>query len=105
MSGTVTVADFSAVRTTNEVTCVTTGGYSDIQEGAQVVVTDASGTTVALGRLAYGSWNRHTGCVFLFNVPDVPGGHKFYGVEVGHRGRLQYTAEQVAQPLALTIGG
>ncbi|MFF4417498.1 hypothetical protein ACFYY8_33655 [Streptosporangium sp. NPDC001559] len=105
MSGTVTVADFSAVTTMDEVRCATRGGYSDIQEGAQVVVTDASSTTIALGRLAYGSWNRHTGCVFLFNVEGVPGGHKFYGVEVSHRGRLQYTAEQVAQPLALTIGG
>ncbi|MER7126762.1 hypothetical protein [Micrococcus luteus] len=104
VSGTVTVKDFSAVTTMNEVTCTTRGGYSDIQEGAQVVVTDASSTTIALGQLAHGSWDRHTGCVFFFNIPDVPADQKFYGVEVSHRGRLQYTAEQVVKPLALTIG-
>lgn len=97
-----TVKDATAV--VKGSSCATTGGYADIRRGAQVVVTDASSATIALGQLGYGSWDRQKGCVFLFTVADVPAGHRFYGVEVTHRGRLQFSAEQVAEPLALTIG-
>jgi len=104
VSGSVTVhGEHPQVVTANELTCVTGGGYDDIREGAQVVVTDASGATIAVGRLGFGSWKRNVGCVFLFEL-EVPGGHDFYGIEVSHRGRLQYPAEQLAAPLDLTLG-
>ncbi|MFF0818282.1 hypothetical protein ACFYVR_24485 [Rhodococcus sp. NPDC003318] len=39
-----------------------------------------------------------------FTVPDVPRGHKFYEVEVGHRGGLSYTESEAESGLALTLG-
>jgi len=90
--------------------CVMDGGYSDVREGAQVVVSDDKSTTIAIGRLGGGRlvlpdpdyWSTRK-CVFPFTV-SAPAGHPFYGVEVSHRGRLQYTAAQLAVPLALTLG-
>lgn len=84
------------------------GGYDDIREGAQVVVSDEAGATIALGRLGSGVFRRRDdgskGCDFPFAVEQVPPGHGFYGVEVSHRGRLQYTAEQARRPLELELG-
>ncbi|MEV0616179.1 hypothetical protein AB0I81_22890 [Nonomuraea sp. NPDC050404] len=93
-----------AVLTDNELTCRGGGGFDDLREGAQVVVSDAAGKTIALGQLGAGSWKRGVGCIFLFTVADVPGGLDFYGVEVSHRGRVQYTAAQLAAPVELSIG-
>ncbi|MFF0864122.1 hypothetical protein ACFYUV_20355 [Nonomuraea sp. NPDC003560] len=91
--------------------CTTTGaGFKDIQEGVQVVVTDAASKTIALAALGPGKMRRPGGpdaldrhCVFPFAV-SAPAGHDFYGVEVSHRGRVQFTAAQVKTPLELTLG-
>ncbi len=96
--------DYPAVQV-DGIMCGTGGGYTDIREGAQVVVTDESAKTIALGRLGKGAWANTTAeCIFFFTVTGVPTGLQFYGIEVSHRGRLQYTAAQLATPLALTIG-
>ncbi len=84
--------------------CQTGGSYADIQPGATVTVSDASGKTLALGALGDGTQDGASNCKVPFTVTGVPAGEKFYGVEVTHRGRLQYTAEQLAEPLALTLG-
>ena len=85
-------------------------GYEDIRDGAQVVITDASSKTIAVGKLGPGKMRRPGGadasdrhCVFAFEV-SAPRGHDFYGIEVSHRGRLQYTAAQLQAPLELTLG-
>ncbi|TQS29098.1 hypothetical protein [Microbispora sp. KK1-11] len=91
-------------------TCVMDGGYSDIRQGAQVVVSDEKGTTIAIGNLGEGTldlpnlqaWGTRS-CVFPFLV-KAPAGRRFYGVEVSHRGRLQYTEAQLAEALRLTLG-
>lgn len=92
-------------------TCTMDGGYSDIRTGAQVVVSEARGSTIALGALGPGVldlpdsafWGTRS-CVFPFTVSDVPAGHAFYGVEVSHRGRLQYDSTRIKQPLTVTLG-
>lgn len=82
--------------------CVGDGGYSDIAPGAQVVVTDDTGKTVGVGSLGAGSWiGSH--CEWPFEV-EVPDGSAFYGVEVSHRGRVQYPADELAEPITLTLG-
>jgi hypothetical protein len=43
-------------------------------------------------------------CTFRFAVADVPGGKKFYGVEISSRGVLRYTEKQMRAGLALSIG-
>ncbi|MFF0575501.1 hypothetical protein [Streptosporangium saharense] len=86
--------------------CVTTGGYSDIREGTQVVITDEASKTIALGSLEAGKPDSQSSalCVFPFSVQNVPGGRPFYGIEISHRGRLQYTAAQITMSLQLTLG-
>lgn len=86
--------------------CTGTGGYSDLREGAQVIVTDSVGKTVGVTSLGSGSLvedQLRMRCSFLFHL-DVPGGLGFYGVEVSHRGRVQYLESQMREPLSLSIG-
>lgn len=83
--------------------CETDGGYDDIGVGTQVVISDASSTTLAVGQLGMGYYGTASKCLFPFSV-EVKGGQDFYGVEVGHRGRLQYSAADVAEPMSLSLG-
>jgi hypothetical protein len=68
--------------------CNSAGGYADIATGAEIVVANGSGQTLALGELGEGI-PQVGGCVYNFTVKNVPGGKKFYGVEVSHRGFVQ----------------
>lgn len=88
-------------------TCAGDGGYDDIRAGAQVVVTDADGGTVALGELSQGRMDGSVPdatCQWRFTVADVPAGAGFYGVEVTHRGALQYTEQELRSPISLSLG-
>ncbi|MEV7481598.1 hypothetical protein [Streptomyces halstedii] len=84
--------------------CSGTGGYSDIDFGTQVNVTDATGTLVAHGSLGLGE-KTDAGCTFAFTIDDVTPGSKFYTVEVAHRGGLTQTETDLrAGGLAFTLG-
>lgn len=83
--------------------CSGTGGYSDMREGAQVVITDANSATLAVGSLDAGRRDSAQNCAFPFSLA-APAGHQFYGIEVSHRGRLQYSTAQISQRLQLTLG-
>jgi hypothetical protein len=44
-------------------------------------------------------------CVYDFSLGPVQLQPKaFYSVEVGRRGKVRYTGEQLTQPVALTLG-
>lgn len=77
--------------------CEGTGGFSDLREGAQVTVTDAAGSVVAIGALQAGASPLVGTCVFPFTIKDVPGGSGFYGVQVGgeQRGTVRFTEDQM----------
>ncbi|HEY9375022.1 hypothetical protein [Streptomyces sp.] len=81
--------------------CSGKGEYADIGQGTQVVVTDAAGKTVGLGKLGTGL-HEERGCTFRFAI-TVPPGQQFYGIEVAHRGRNQYAAYQLGS-IELKIG-
>ncbi|WP_230535628.1 hypothetical protein OHB02_19025 [Streptomyces albidoflavus] len=84
--------------------CSGTGGYSDIDFGTQVNITDAAGTLVAHGSLGLGE-KTDAGCTFPFTVDDVTPGSNFYTVEVSHRGGLTQTETDLrAGGLAFTLG-
>ncbi|WP_406725120.1 hypothetical protein WJ438_11275 [Streptomyces sp. GD-15H] len=101
--GTLTVAGIGAGLDPEEL-CSGTGGYSDIDFGTQVNVTDAAGTLVAVGSLGFGQ-KTEQGCEFPFTVDDIAPGSKFYTVEVSHRGGLTQTEDQLrAGGLAFTLG-
>lgn len=84
-------------------TCTALDGYDDISAGTQVVVSDASGDTVAVGQLDAGKATSEA-CAFAFKIDDVPAGSKFYKVEVGKRGGLQYTEKELRAGVAVSLG-
>ncbi|MGW3667409.1 hypothetical protein [Streptomyces sp. NPDC005141] len=101
--GTITLTDVGADLEDGE-PCSGTGGYSDIDFGAQVNVTDAAGTLVATSSLGLGE-KTEAGCAFAFTVDEITPGSKFYTVEVSHRGGLTQTeAELRAGGLDFTLG-
>ena len=78
-------------------TCSGKATYEDVREGAQVVITDPAGTTVALGHLGLGKPKEPVGCGFPISVPDVPAGHRIYGVAIpGHGDPVQVSERDAA---------
>lgn len=74
--------------------CSGTRGYDDIQTGANVVILDGSGTTLATTTLetaddSDGSRPRSNICEFQFTV-EVPAAD-FYTLEIGRRGAPTYS--------------
>jgi hypothetical protein len=100
--GTLTVSGIGSGLDSGDL-CSGTDGYSDIDFGTQVSVTDAAGTLVAKGSLGFGQ-KTELGCEFPFTVDDITPGS--YTVEVSHRGGLTQTeGERRAGGLAFTLGG
>jgi hypothetical protein len=92
--------------------CFGTGGFSDINAGAQVVVKDGAGNVLAVGELGEGQrWiplihYNPLDCMFAFTVTGVPDA-PFYSVEVSHRGALTYAGavlEAKSWTLDLSLG-
>ncbi|MGP4092949.1 hypothetical protein [Nonomuraea sp. KM90] len=82
--------------------CSGEGEFADIRQHTPVVVTDASGKTIGVGKLGTGV-HREEGCVFRWALAVAPG-HDFYGVEVAHRGLSKYSAAQMNLPVELVLG-
>lgn len=101
--GTVTsLADSTYVTQMGE-WCQGTGGYDDIQEGAQVVIKNAEGKTLAFGSLEPGEisgmppddlaedgWS----CTLPFTVSGLPTVDT-YAVTLGSRGEILYSHEDM----------
>lgn len=83
--------------------CAGKGGFDDISEGTQVVISDKSGTTLALGQLSNSSYDI-ADCHFDITVDSVPAGKSFYKVEVSHRGGIQFTESQLREGITLSLG-
>jgi hypothetical protein len=84
--------------------CTGFSGYEDIAAGASVTVLDSAGKVVATGALGTGK-PKSAACVFPVRVLAVPGGSKFYRVEVSHRGQITVTAtEAKAGEFAASLG-
>lgn len=101
VSGSLELVDFD----THYSGCVGQGGYADIKQGSQVVVTDGSGKTVGLGALTSGSpTGTREMCRYYFKVEGVPGDLDYYGIEVAHRGRVQYSKADIAREVRISLG-
>jgi hypothetical protein len=106
--GTMSVADsdtYSEGYAPDSDQCATDGldGYDDVVTGTQVVVRDDAGNTVAVGDLN-GAKATDVGCDYIFHLSDVPAGKKFYEVEVGSRGGVQYTEEELREGVGVELG-
>lgn len=91
--------------------CFGLGGYSDIAEGTAITVYDAAGQVIATGKLGPGSAvidpveGGFDKCRFGFAVAEVPANEDFYQIEVSHRGKVTFDAEEArAGTVALTLG-
>ena len=87
------------------------GGYScagdrndnDIGPGATVTVADETGKLIAKGAIE-SSYGQQGSCLFLFRVNEVPGGQKFYRVQVAQRGETRYTEAEAKAGINLSLG-
>lgn len=101
ITGTVTLTYGDFINTGS--TCYGKGGYDDMRPGAPVVITDATQKIVAVGTIDSGT-ETVTECHLKFTIEDVPRGSDFYGIQITHRGRLQYAAADLEKPLTLSLG-
>lgn len=83
--------------------CSGTNGYSDIAQGAQVVIYDASGKSLAIGALQQGEYYGADGCQFKWSVTGIPSGVGPYSVQVTHRGMVVFTQDKATNQ-QLSIG-
>jgi hypothetical protein len=79
--------------------CRESGGYSDMREGAQVVVKDGSGSVIAVGALGPGeapgaAGEKSPDCQFPFSVAGIPV-EEFYSIEVSHRGATTFSHDEL----------
>lgn len=65
--------------------CSTSDGYRDIARGAEVVIADDAGHTLAITTLRHGRFDETLHCSFPFTA-RVPAGKRFYSIAVTHRG-------------------
>lgn len=85
--------------------CTTLDGYTDIAQGTEVDVSDSAGKVIALGHLDDGIvTDDAANCSFPFTVSGVPTKSGIYGIQVGHRGTLHYSAADLRSGPALTLG-
>lgn len=84
-------------------------GPHDLDVGKQVKVTDASGTTLALGAFSEAtvvekSNSGHVSlCEFPFEVGNVPAEHDFYKLVVGQRPAYDLARADLDSPVELVI--
>jgi hypothetical protein len=86
--------------------CSVSGGYSDIQPGAMVVIKNQDGKILATGHLDAGKVVNLGRCDFAFLIQDVPDAD-FYLIEVSHRGEVTYSKKDLegqGWKISLTLG-
>jgi hypothetical protein len=76
--------------------CSGSGGYSDVDFGADVRVRNQNGDLIASSHLEQGHANGLATCVFKFTVKNVRDAG-FYSIEVSRRGELSYSKDDMAK--------
>ena len=103
ISGTFTVFDTNewAVSDYGDV-CFPTGGYGDINSSTQVIVHNSEDRELARSDLGTGTIGVLNGCEFKFDL-TLDEGESVYILEVGHRGEISYTWEEISKPEAVGL--
>ena len=86
--------DFSGLRISPNDVCGGRGGYSDIDFGTSVTVRDETGTLIGSGTLGRGELVG-SACRFKAVIDGVTSEASFYEVEVGSRGSLVYSNDEL----------
>lgn len=86
--------------------CYGANAYSYVRSGETVTLSDAEGTTVALGRLSPGLPVEDppflAECVFTFELADVPES-AFYSMQIGSAPPFQFAAAEVRGGIDLVL--
>ncbi|GAA2180975.1 hypothetical protein GCM10009785_13990 [Brooklawnia cerclae] len=92
--------DQAAIYASDGDSCTGYDGYSDIGEGTQVKVSDASGKVIAIGDLSSGTARDNypqlqgtDACEFMISAVVPVTGDDIYGIEVGSRGVVNFERE------------
>lgn len=107
LTGTFTLVDKDIDRVGSS--CSGSGGYSDFAPGMNVVVKDEGGKIIGTSSTTPGpvpDEYASVTCVLEFTVEDLPDA-KFYSVEIGRRGDLTYSREELDDMgwnLSLSLG-
>ena len=83
--------------------CAGEQNYGDIGPNAPVTVTDETGKLLAKGAIQ-SSYGEQSWCLLLFRVNDVPGGAKFYKVQVAQRAEMSYTEAEAKAGINISLG-
>jgi hypothetical protein len=75
--------------------CNGQGGYSDIDGGAQVILTDEGGKILGSGSLSSGTPTGSTACVYGFSISDIPTDREQYAIEVSRRGKVVNSRDEL----------
>jgi hypothetical protein len=103
VSGTFTVFDRDEWLLSDEGdSCFPDGGYGDVNSSTQVVVRSGSSTELARTNLGSGQIGIFQGCQFSFDL-SLTEGESIYIVEVGDRGEISYTWEEITAPAAIEL--
>ena len=87
--------------------CHGTGGYDDIRANLAVIVRSGDGEIIATGSLGKGVFPPGAGHTCAFPMTIAVPKSDFYSIEVGHRGELTYSFDDMVArgwTVALTIG-
>jgi len=76
--------------------CYGVGGFRDIRGTMPVVVKDAEGKILAVGKTAIGRRVDNVSCVFDYSVANVPKAD-FYQVQFGRRGGIIYSFDRMVK--------
>lgn len=93
----------------SDTTCSGWQGFDDLAGGTEVVVSDSSGKSLAVGALKAGDATvgldgRAVECTMKFHIDGVPDGVGPYGVAIGHRGVSHYSAGDLLLGIHLSLG-
>lgn len=97
----------SATGVTPDGACFGTGGYSDIVSGAQVTLTNESGTILGTAVLKPGTLKSVNECDLAFSFGPIPATAKFYSAQVANRGKITDSSSElrgVDWHFSLTLG-
>ena len=82
--------------------CFPDGGYGDVNSSTQVVVRNGDSRELARTSLGEGRIGLLQGCAFNFEVP-LTEGENVYILEVGDRGEISYTWEEITEDGAIEL--